>query len=64
LFSLQLFDQIVLGNPEYVDLILSDIFTHRTYSMGTVMRTTVNFYDGMIRGRSGWKEFVKYPARH
>jgi F420-non-reducing hydrogenase large subunit len=64
-FSLQLFDQIVLGNPEYVDLVLSDAFTHRTYSMGTVDENNrVNFYDGMIRvvDPEG-KEFVKYPPR-
>jgi F420-non-reducing hydrogenase large subunit len=64
-FSLQLFDKIVLGNPEYVDLVLSDAFTHRTYSMGTVdEHNHVNFYDGMIRvvDPEG-KEFVKYPAR-
>ncbi len=66
LFSLQLFDQIVLGNPAYVELILSDAYTHRTYSMGTVdEQNRVNFYDGMIRvvDPEG-KEFVKYPPRH
>jgi len=65
LFSLKIFDEIVLGNPAYVDLILSDIYTHRTYYMGTVDRENrVNFYDGMIRvvDPEG-NEFVKYPAR-
>jgi F420-non-reducing hydrogenase large subunit len=65
LFSLNIFDQIVLGNPAYVDLILSDIYTHHTYYMGTVDENNqVNFYDGMIRvvDPEG-HEFVKYPAR-
>ena len=30
-FTLELFEKIVLGDSEYVDLILSDAFTHRTY---------------------------------
>jgi F420-non-reducing hydrogenase large subunit len=66
LFSLQIFDQIVMGNSEYVDLILSDTYAHHTYSMGTVdNELRVNFYDGMIRVVDpGGKEFVKYPARH
>ena len=49
-FSIGLFNQIVLGNKAYVDLILSDGFTHRTYNMGLVdARNHVNFYDGDIR---------------
>ncbi len=65
LFSLKIFDDIVLGNTAYVDLILSDTFTHRTYSMGTVDENNhVNFYDGMIRvvDPEG-NEFVKYEAK-
>lgn len=64
LFTLKVFDQIVLGNPAYLDLILSDVYHHRTYSMGTVdEQNRLNFYDGKIRvvdpeGR----EFVKYEA--
>ena len=51
LFSLKLFDDVVLGNQAYVDLIVSDAFTERTYYMGTVDENNhVNFYDGMIRG--------------
>ncbi|HIC89782.1 MAG TPA: Ni/Fe hydrogenase subunit alpha, partial [Anaerolineae bacterium] len=50
LFSLKLFEDIVLENPDYVDMILSDAYTHRTYYMGTVDENNhVNFYDGMIR---------------
>jgi F420-non-reducing hydrogenase large subunit len=66
LFSLKIFGDIVLGNSGYVDLILSDIYTHRTYYMGTVdEENRVNFYDGMIRmvDPEG-QEFVKYEARH
>ena len=65
LFSLKVFDDIVLANQAYVDLILSDAFTHQTYYMGTVdSHNKVNFYDGMIRVVNPLgKEFVKYPAR-
>jgi len=65
LFSLKIFDEIVLANQAYVDLILSDTFTHKTYYMGTVdEKNCVNFYDGLIRvvGPDG-KEFVKYPPK-
>jgi len=61
-FTIQLFNDIVLKNKEYVDLILSDTFTHRTYNMGLVDKNNhVNFYDGDIRvvGPDG-KEFVKF----
>jgi F420-non-reducing hydrogenase large subunit len=65
LFSLKIFADIVLGNQGYVDLILSDAYTERTYYMGTVdADNRVNFYDGMIRvvDPEG-KEFVKYHPR-
>jgi F420-non-reducing hydrogenase large subunit len=49
-FSIGIFNQIVLGNKAYVDLILSDGFTHHTYNMGLVdEKNHVNFYDGDIR---------------
>lgn len=42
--------QIVLGNPDYVKLITSDAFTHKTCYMGMVdERNRVNFYDGKLR---------------
>jgi F420-non-reducing hydrogenase large subunit len=65
LFSLKLFEDLVLGNPEYVDLILSDIYTHRTYSMGMVDdNNRVNFYDGKIRVIDpDGKEFARYHPR-
>jgi F420-non-reducing hydrogenase large subunit len=49
-FSLQLFDDVVLGNDAYADLILSDSFSHQTYYMGLVDEDNkVNFYDGKVR---------------
>ncbi len=49
-FTLGLFDQIVLGNQAYLDLILGDVYTQRVYSMGTVdPQGRVNFYDGAVR---------------
>ena len=49
-FTLEVFEKLVLGNSGYVDLILSDAFTHRTYYMGLVdEKNQVNFYDGALR---------------
>jgi F420-non-reducing hydrogenase large subunit len=49
-FTLQVFEDVVLKNTEYVDLIVSDTFTHRTYYMGLVdEHNHENFYDGRIR---------------
>ena len=61
-FSLQLFGDVVLKNQAYVDLILSDTFTHRTHYMGLVDENNkVNFYDGQVRvvGPDG-DEVIKY----
>jgi len=65
LFTLQLFRDIVLKNPIYMDLILSEAFTLPTYYMGTVdAKNRVNFYDGQIRvvDPEG-KEFIKYSPK-
>lgn len=61
-FTIQVFNDIVLKNKVYVDLILSDTFTHRTYYMGLVdEKNRVNFYDGKVRVVDpDGKEFVKY----
>jgi F420-non-reducing hydrogenase large subunit len=49
-FTLQVFDDIVLANKDYVNLVVSDVFTHRTHSMGQVDENNhSNFYDGTIR---------------
>ena len=64
-FTLQLFRDVVLKNTGYVDLIVSDMFTHNTYYMGLVdERNRVNFYDGQIRvvDPKG-HEFAKFPAQ-
>jgi F420-non-reducing hydrogenase large subunit len=64
-FSIQLFNDIVLGNTDYVNLITNDAYIHRTYNMGTVDKNNhVNFYDGMIRvvGPDG-KEHAKYESK-
>jgi F420-non-reducing hydrogenase large subunit len=47
--SLKLFNDLVMGNPAYVDLILGDVYTHRTYCIGTVDdNNKVNFYNGKV----------------
>jgi len=61
-FTLQVFNDIVLKNKAYVDLILSDAYSMKIYSMGMVdEKNHVNFYDGKVRvvDPTG-KEFVKY----
>jgi len=60
--SLKVFDDIVLKNKDYVDMIVSDAYTHRTYYMGLVDdNNKVNFYDGKVRvvDPEG-KEFAKF----
>ena len=64
-FSLKLFDDIVLKNKDYVDLILSDAYTLATYNMGLVDENNkVNFYDGKIRvtDQNG-NEHVKFDVK-
>ena len=61
-FSLKLFDDVVLKNKKYVDLVLSDAYTLKTYYMGLVDENNkVNFYDGKVRvvDPEG-NEFVKF----
>ncbi|MCK5063937.1 MAG: Ni/Fe hydrogenase subunit alpha, partial [Candidatus Fermentibacteraceae bacterium] len=63
-FSLKIFEDIVLGNKAYVDLILSEGYAHSTYNMGTVDENNhINFYDGMVRitDQQG-NEFAKFNA--
>jgi F420-non-reducing hydrogenase large subunit len=64
--ALGLFDDVVLKNKEYVDLITGDVYAHKTYYMGLVDdKNKVNFYDGKIRvvDPSG-KEFAKFTAQN
>jgi F420-non-reducing hydrogenase large subunit len=49
-FTLQVFKDIVLKNDDYVKMITSDDYTHKTYYMGMVdANNKINFYDGTIR---------------
>jgi F420-non-reducing hydrogenase large subunit len=60
--SLKVFNDIVLKNKEYLDMILSDDYTHSTYYMGMVdEKNRVNFYAGKLRvvDPEG-KEFAKF----
>ncbi len=61
----QVFKDIVLGNPEYVEMITSDAFTHKTCYMGMVDEDNkVNFYDGKLRVVDcEGKEVCKFTAQ-
>ena len=49
-FTLGVFDDLVLKNKAYVDMILSDPYRLDSYNMGLVDRKNrVNFYDGDVR---------------
>jgi len=64
-FTLKIFDDIVLANKTYVDLILSNPYQLSTYNMGLVDKNNkVNFYDGKIRvtDQKGM-EFVKFDVK-
>jgi F420-non-reducing hydrogenase large subunit len=73
-FSLKLFNDIILSNKEYVDLIVGDVYTHRTYYIGTVDgNDKVNFYDGKVSvvdpdgkriGYYGASEYTDWIAEH
>jgi F420-non-reducing hydrogenase large subunit len=65
LFTLQVFKDIVLKNEEYVRLITSDTYTHKTYYMGLVDdKNRVNFYDGQLRVVTpDGKEYAKFPPQ-
>jgi F420-non-reducing hydrogenase large subunit len=66
-FSLKIFEDLILKNKEYLDMVLSDLYTHRTYYMGLVDENNkVNFYNGKVRvvDPQG-NEFAKYaPAEY
>jgi F420-non-reducing hydrogenase large subunit len=61
-FSLKIFDDVVLKNADYVNLITSDPYNLETYYMGTVDKNNkVNLYDGKVRVvDTQGKEFVKF----
>jgi len=64
-FSLKLFDDIVLKNKNYVEIILSDPYNLKTYNMGLVDENNkVNFYDGKIRVTDQEaKEYLKFDGK-
>jgi F420-non-reducing hydrogenase large subunit len=61
-FTLKIFEDVVLMNNEYVDLIINGPYNLRLHSMGLVdSNNKVNFYDGMVRVvDTGGKELYKY----
>lgn len=61
-FSMKLFNDVVLGNEEYVDLILNGPYSLTLHSMGLVDENNkVNFYDGKVRVvDTEGKEIIKY----
>jgi len=64
-FTLKVFEDIVLKNKAYVDLIVGDIYKHQTYYMGMVDENNkVDLYDGKIRviDPSG-KEYTKFEGK-
>jgi F420-non-reducing hydrogenase large subunit len=63
-FTLQVFHDLVLKREDYVKLITSDAYTHRTCYMGMVdPQNRVNFYDGEIRiVEPSGKEYARFTA--
>lgn len=63
-FALDIFNDVVLKNKKYVEIITGDLYIHQTYYMGLVDgQNRVNFYDGDIRVVDpGGKEFVKFKS--
>jgi F420-non-reducing hydrogenase large subunit len=74
LWTLDVFKKIVLSNPDYLRLITSEAYTHKTCYMGMVdEHNKVNFYDGKLRvvdcdGREVCKftaqQYLDYVAEH
>ncbi len=61
-FSMKLFNDVVLANQQFVDLILNGPYSLNIHSMGLVDNNNkVNFYDGKVRVvDTGGKELFKY----
>jgi F420-non-reducing hydrogenase large subunit len=59
------FKELVLKNDNYVKLITSDAYTHKTYYMGlTDKQNRVNFYDGDVRVvHPDGKEYMKFTPQ-
>ena len=73
-FTFGVFDDVVLKNPAYVDLVMGDLYTHRTHYIGMVDEDDrVNFYDGRVAvvdpngkrlGTYGPSEYADWIAEH
>jgi F420-non-reducing hydrogenase large subunit len=73
-FTIAVLDDVVLGNDAYVEMILSDPYTHRLHSMGIVDENDkVAFYDGDVRvvdcngeqaARYQAKDYLEHIAEH
>ncbi len=73
-FSLNVFQNFVLDNKQYVDIILNGPYSLKLHSMGLVdANNKVNFYDGKVRvvdteGKELYKysppEYLEYVAEH
>ena len=73
-FSMKVFNDIVLANKEYLDIILNGPYSLKIHSMGLVdEKNKVNFYDGKVRvvdteGKELYKysttEYRDYVAEH
>jgi F420-non-reducing hydrogenase large subunit len=63
-FGLKLFDDLVLANKEYTELITGDIYKMNSYYMGMVDdNNKVNFYEGSLRVVDpGGKEVARFEA--
>ena len=63
--AFDLWDNLVLKNKEYLDLITGDVYKHRTYYMGMLDENNkVNFYDGHIRVVDpNGKEFARFKTQ-
>lgn len=74
LFTLKIFEDYVLKNEDYVDIILNGPYNLKLHSMGLVDKNNkVNFYDGKVRvvdteGKELYKysppEYLDYIAEH
>lgn len=73
-FTLKIFNDFVLGNKDYVDLIINGPYKLTLHSMGLVdANNRVNFYDGKVRVvdtmgnelcKYGPDEYLEYVAEH
>ena len=64
-FSMKIFNDVVLANKEYVDLIVNGPYKLKIHSMGLVdANNKVNFYDGKVRVVDTLgKELYKYAPK-